>query len=175
LGPTMNGIEAMRRIKEVAPRTRVLVLTMFTDPGTVAEAVKAGADGYMSKGSSREAVVQALRDVNEGRSMLDPNVTEGIFGRISGKDPYALSDRERRVLEELSHGKSTREIGESLDLSEGTVRTYLKQILRKLGVHDRTQWNDGFRDPRDSMVPILALGVAVVLLIWSLWRSGVLG
>lgn len=139
LGPTMNGIEATRKIKEVAPRTKVLILTMFTDPGTVAEAVKAGADGYMSKGSSREAVVKALHDVIDGRSVLDPNVTEGIFGRISGKDPRALSDRELTVLQELSHGKSTREVAESIHVSEETVKTYLKQIFRKLGVHDRTE------------------------------------
>jgi DNA-binding NarL/FixJ family response regulator len=139
LGATMSGIEATRRIKEQLPNTKILVLTMFTDPGTVAEAVKAGADGYLSKGASREAVVQAIRDVGEGRAVLDPNVTEGIFGRISGKDPHALSDRELAVLQELSHGKSTREVAEHIHVSEETVKTYLKQIFRKLGVHDRTE------------------------------------
>jgi DNA-binding NarL/FixJ family response regulator len=139
LGRSMSGIEATRQIKEGTPDTKVLVLTMFTDPGTVAEAVKAGADGYLSKGSSREAVLQAIRDVAEGRAVLDPNVTEGIFGRISGKDPQALSDRELTVLQELSHGKSTREVAEHIHVSEETVKTYLKQIFRKLGVHDRTE------------------------------------
>jgi DNA-binding NarL/FixJ family response regulator len=139
LGRSMSGIEATRQIKEETPDTKVLVLTMFTDPGTVAEAVKAGADGYLSKGSSREAVLQAIRDVAEGRAVLDPNVTEGIFGRISGKDPQALSDRELTVLQELSHGKSTREVAEHIHVSEETVKTYLKQIFRKLGVHDRTE------------------------------------
>jgi DNA-binding NarL/FixJ family response regulator len=139
LGAEMSGIEATRRIKEKLPDTKVLVLTMFTDPGTVAEAVKAGADGYLSKGASREAVVQAIRDVGQGRAVLDPNVTEGIFGRISGKDPQALSDRELAVLQELSHGKSTREVAERIHVSEETVKTYLKQIFRKLGVHDRTE------------------------------------
>jgi DNA-binding NarL/FixJ family response regulator len=139
LGAAMSGIEATRRIKEQLPNTKILVLTMFTDPGTVAEAVKAGADGYLSKGASREAVVQAIRDVGEGRAVLDPNVTEGIFGRISGKDPHALSDRELAVLQELSHGKSTREVAEHIHVSEETVKTYLKQIFRKLGVHDRTE------------------------------------
>lgn len=139
LGRSMSGIEATRQIKEDTPDTKVLVLTMFTDPGTVAEAVKAGADGYLSKGSSREAVLQAIRDVAEGRAVLDPNVTEGIFGRISGKDPQALSDRELTVLQELSHGKSTREVAEHIHVSEETVKTYLKQIFRKLGVHDRTE------------------------------------
>lgn len=123
LGRSMSGIEATRQIKEEVPETKVLVLTMFTDPGTVAEAVKAGADGYLSKGSSREAVLQAIRDVAEGRAVLDPNVTEGIFGRISGKDPQALSDRELTVLQLLSHGKSTREVAEEIHVSEETVKT----------------------------------------------------
>jgi DNA-binding NarL/FixJ family response regulator len=139
LGKAMNGIEATRLIKEKAPSTRVLILTMFTDPGTVAEAVKAGADGYLSKGASKEVVVQAIKDVAAGKSVLDPNVTEGIFGRIGGRDPQALTDRELTVLQELTHGKSTREVAEHIHVSEETVKTYLKQIFRKLAVHDRTE------------------------------------
>lgn len=139
LGPAMNGIEATRQIKQAYPDTKVLVLTMFTDPATVAEAVKAGADGYLSKGASKESVVQAIQDVAEGRAVLDPNVTEGIFGRISGKNAQALSDRELTVLQELSHGMSTREVAGHIHVSEETVKTYLKQIFRKLGVHDRTE------------------------------------
>ncbi len=139
LGKAMNGIEATRLVKEKAPDTRVLILTMFTDPGTVAEAVKAGADGYLSKGASKEVVVQAIKDVAAGKSVLDPNVTEGIFGRIGGRDPQALTDRELTVLQELTHGKSTREVAEHIHVSEETVKTYLKQIFRKLEVHDRTE------------------------------------
>lgn len=139
LGKGMNGIQATKQVKEKAPSTRVLILTMFTDPGTVAEAVKAGADGYLSKGASKEVVVQAIKDVVEGKSVLDPNVTEGIFGRIGGRDPQALTDRELTVLQELTHGKSTREVAEHIHVSEETVKTYLKQIFRKLEVHDRTE------------------------------------
>lgn len=139
LGPDMNGIEATRGIKEASPDTRVIVLSMFTDPGTVSEAIKAGADGYLSKGASREAVMQAIRDVAEGRSFLDPNVTEGIFGRIGGKDKQALSDREMTVLQELSHGHSTKEIAQEIHISEETVKTYLKHIFKKLDVRDRTE------------------------------------
>jgi DNA-binding NarL/FixJ family response regulator len=139
LGHGINGIDATREIKKASPDTKVLVLTMFTDPGTVAEAVKAGADGYLSKGSSRESVVQAIRDVVEGRSVLDPNVTEGIFGRIGGRDPQALTDRELTVLQQLTYGKSTREVAEHIHVSEETVKTYLKQIFRKLDVRDRTE------------------------------------
>ena len=139
LGTGINGIEATRRIKEFAPDTKILILTMFTDPGTVTEAVRAGADGYLSKGASSDAVVQAIKDVAEGRSVLDPNVTEGIFGRLGGKDPRALSDRELAVLQELAHGRMTREIAKELHVSEETIKTYLKQIFRKLDVRDRTE------------------------------------
>lgn len=146
LGTGINGIEATKRIKAMSPRTKVLVLTMFTDPGTVSEAVKAGADGYLSKGASRQAVVGAIEDVIAGRSVLDPKVTEGIFGRISNKDPQALSDRELAVLQELSHGRSTKEIAEQLFVSEETVKTYLKQLYRKLSVRDRAEAvAEGFR------------------------------
>jgi DNA-binding NarL/FixJ family response regulator len=139
LGQGMSGIEATRHIKDQFPETKVLMLTMFTDPGTVAEAVKAGADGYLSKGSSKETVVAAIRDVSEGRAVLDPNVTEGVFGRLGGRDRQALTDRELTVLQHLSHGLSTREVAGAIHVSEETVKTYLKQIFRKLGVRDRTE------------------------------------
>jgi two-component system, NarL family, response regulator LiaR len=139
MGQGMNGIDATRAIKNEVPDTKILILTMFTDPGTVAKAVKAGADGYLSKGASKETVVQAILDVVEGKSVLDPHVTEGIFGRIGGRDHRALSDRELLVLQELTHGKSTKEVAENMHISEETVKTYLKQIFRKLDVRDRTE------------------------------------
>jgi DNA-binding NarL/FixJ family response regulator len=139
LGRGMSGIEATRQIKDQSPDTKVLMLTMFTDPGTVAEAVKAGADGYLSKGASKEAVVDAIKDVSQGRAVLDPNVTEGVFGRIGGRDRQALTDRELTVLQHLSHGLSTREVAAAIHVSEETVKTYLKQIFRKLAVRDRTE------------------------------------
>lgn len=139
LGAGTNGIEATRTIKEKRPRTKVVVLSMFTDPSTVAEAVKAGADGYLSKSSSREAVVAAIHDVIEGKSVLDPNVTDGIFGRIGNRDPRALTDRELEVLQSLAHGHSTKQVADDIHVSEETVKTYLKQIYRKLQVRDRTE------------------------------------
>jgi DNA-binding NarL/FixJ family response regulator len=139
LGKGMSGIAATKTIKEASPQTKVLILTMFTDPATVTEAVRAGADGYLSKGSSSEAIQGAITDVMEGRSVLDPNVTRGVFGRLGDKDPNALSDREMSILQEISQGQSTREVAEKVFLSEETVKTYLKQIFRKLGVRDRTE------------------------------------
>lgn len=139
LGGELSGIEATRKIKGLSPETKVLVLTMYTDPATVAEAIKAGADGYMSKGASREALIQAIRDVAADRSVLDPSVTEGVFGRIGGKDPQALTDREVTVLQSLSNGLSTRAVAQEMHLSEETIKTYLKQVFRKLQVRDRTE------------------------------------
>lgn len=139
LSGSMNGIEATNRIKEAKPETKILVLTMYTDPATVAEAIKAGADGYMSKGASREALLQGIRDVAEGRSVLDPTVTEGVFGRLGGRDSRGLSDREVSVLQGLSNGLSTKEVASHMHLSEETIKTYLKQVFRKLQVRDRTE------------------------------------
>lgn len=139
LGEGTDGITATRRIKELAPETKVLILTMFTDPGTVAEAVKAGADGYLSKSSSRDAVLQAIRDVAGGKSVLDPTVTQGVFGTLSGSERAVLSERELSVLKELTYGKSTREVADSLHLSEETIKTHLKRIFKKLEVRDRAE------------------------------------
>jgi DNA-binding NarL/FixJ family response regulator len=133
LSEPMSGIAATKQIKEIAPSTRVLILSMFTDPGTVSEGIKAGADGYLSKSASREAVIQAIHDVAEGRSVLDPSVTDGIFGRIGGNDPDQLTDRELQCLQHLADGLSPREIAAEMHLDEETVKTYLKTIYRKLG------------------------------------------
>ncbi len=139
LSGAMNGIEATKRIKETKPETKILVLTMYTDPATVAEAIKAGADGYMSKGASRDALLQGIRDIAEGRSVLDSTVTEGVFGRLGGRDARGLSDREVSVLQGLSNGLSTKEVASQMHLSEETIKTYLKQVFRKLQVRDRTE------------------------------------
>lgn len=139
LGDGMDGIETTRRIRRLAPDTQVLILTMYTDPTTVTQAVKAGANGYLSKGASREAVERAIKDVLAGRSVLDPNVTKGVFGRLGDRDPSALNERELEILQILSRGRSTKEVAEEAFLSEETVKTYLKQIFRKLGVRDRTE------------------------------------
>jgi DNA-binding NarL/FixJ family response regulator len=139
LGPGISGIETTKRIREVAPEVKILVLTMFTDASTVTQAVKAGANGYLSKGATRDIVERAIADVLAGRSVLDPAVTKGVFGRLGEKDPSALSQRELEILQELSNGRSTKEVAENVFLSEETVKTYLKQIFRKLGVRDRTE------------------------------------
>jgi DNA-binding NarL/FixJ family response regulator len=139
LAGALTGIEATRLIKKSSPETKVLVLTMYTDPATVAEAIKAGADGYMSKGASRDSLLRAIRDVSEGKAVLDPGVTDGVFGRLGGRQAGALSDREVAVLQSLSNGNSTKDVASEMHLSEETIKTYLKQVFRKLQLRDRTE------------------------------------
>ena len=139
LAGTLTGIDATRAIKDSSSQTKVLVLTMYTDPATVAEAIKAGADGYMSKGASRDSLLRAIRDVAEGKAVLDPGVTDGVFGRLGGRQSSALSDREVAVLQSLSNGNSTKDTASEMHLSEETIKTYLKQVFRKLQVRDRTE------------------------------------
>jgi DNA-binding NarL/FixJ family response regulator len=139
LAGALTGIDATRQIKEKTPDAKVLVLTMYTDPATVAEAIKAGADGYMSKGASRDSLLRAIRDIAEGKAVLDPGVTDGVFGRLGGRGSSALSDREVAVLQSLSNGNSTKETANDMHLSEETIKTYLKQVFRKLQVRDRTE------------------------------------
>lgn len=133
-----NGIEATREIKSFAPSVKVMVLTMFTDPATVAEAVRAGADGYMCKATSPETLTRAIRQVMTGNAFLDPQVTEGIFGQL-GRNSRALTQRELQVLQSLAVGSSTRDVAGEIHVSEETVKSYLKQVFRKLHVHDRTE------------------------------------
>jgi len=132
LSQPMSGIEATKQIKEIAPSTRVLILSMFTDPGTVSESIKAGADGYLSKSATRESVIQAIHDVAEGRSVLDPSVTDGIFGRIGGNDPDQLTDRELQCLQHLADGLSIKEIAAEMHLPEETAKATLRSAHRKL-------------------------------------------
>ena len=139
LGEGMDGVEATRQIKAASPNTKILMLTMFTDPGTVTDAIKAGADGYLSKGASEEKLTEAIKEVLEGRSVLDPRVTQGVFGRLTNKDPTALTERELDVLRMVSQGHSTKDVATGLFLSEETVKTHLKNIFRKLGVRDRAE------------------------------------
>jgi DNA-binding NarL/FixJ family response regulator len=84
-------------------------------------------------------LTDAIHEILEGRAVLDPRVTQGVFGRLTDKDPTALTDRELDVLRQISQGQSTKEVAAQLYLSDETIKTHLKNIFRKLGVHDRAE------------------------------------
>ncbi|MHB8807526.1 MAG: response regulator transcription factor [Anaerolineaceae bacterium] len=144
--PVLNGIQATKQIKEKFPNVHILVLTTYDADQWVLDAIRYGADGYLLKDAPRERLLQAIDEVNSGRTPVDSKVAGKIFEQISKmpqKSPTTigsnLTEREKEVLLLISHGKSNAEIAENLYLSEGTVRNYVSSILEKLDVTDRTQ------------------------------------
>jgi DNA-binding NarL/FixJ family response regulator len=140
----LNGIEATRQIRESEPGVQVIALTMHDDEETVAQAVAAGALGFLPKNTSREELLLALRKVSNGEAYLHPAVTAPFLRRVAplAGESFAkvrLTAREREVLELLAQGGSTREIAGSLVLGEETVKTHLAHIYQKLGVTDRVE------------------------------------
>ena len=141
--PGGGGVEATRRVREIAPRTQVLVLTSFAGDHQVKEALRAGAIGYLLKDVSRDELLRAIRSVRDGRPALHSEAQRHLLRGVS-PDPAAnalaeLTDRERGVLQLIARGRSNKAIASELFLSEGTVKGYVSVILSKLGVEDRTQ------------------------------------
>jgi len=142
--PTMDGIEAIREIKEKRPEAKILVLTTFAGEELVFPAIRAGALGYHLKDSSPEALVEAIREVYRGESSLHPVVARKVLTEISSpseRPPTAepLTPRELEVLRLLAQGYENREIAEQLVISEATARTHVSNIIGKLHLASRTQ------------------------------------
>jgi DNA-binding NarL/FixJ family response regulator len=145
--PGMSGIEATRRLLEVAPEARVVMLTVSALQEEIVEAVLAGACGYLLKDASLEEIVGSLRAAAGGASWASPHVAAVLFERVrAGGEPEpaedalaALTDREREVLRLLADGKDNAEIGRELYISASTVKNHISAILAKLGVHNRIQ------------------------------------
>jgi two-component system, NarL family, response regulator LiaR len=140
LMPDLNGVEVTRRLRTAGLRTRILILTSSMEHQFVADAIKAGADGYLLKASRVADLVQAIQQVARGQRVLDPAATEVLFEYLHQPDPLAeLSSREREVFFELARGCSNPEIATTLSVSEATVRTHVANVLDKLMLRDRTQ------------------------------------
>lgn len=134
--PDRNGVHAIREIRLKDPGARIVVLTTYEGDEDIHQALEAGARGYLIKGMSHTALVQALRRVHAGQRFLPHVVTEALSSRIPGSN---LSQREQEVLQLMFAGKSNREIAEELDIKEATVKSHVSVILNRLNVQDRTQ------------------------------------
>ncbi len=140
--PEMDGVEAMRRLRDVAPGLPVIVFTAFDTDERILTAVQAGAKGYLLKGVPRQELFNAIRIVHNGGSLLQPIVASKLMRQVSRKpEPPAetLTPREQEVLRELAAGRQNKEIAAKLIISERTVKFHVSAILGKLGAGNRTE------------------------------------
>ena len=134
--PKQNGVETIGRIRKEFPDARIIVLTTFDGDEDIYRALQAGAKGYLLKGMDGEVLMEAIRAVHVGKSRIPATVAERLAERLSGP---ALTERETDVLKQIVLGRSNKEIGTALFISEATVKTHINNLLGKLGVTDRTQ------------------------------------
>jgi NarL family two-component system response regulator LiaR len=141
--PNLGGVEAIRRLREVRPETRVLVLTSFLDDEKLFPAVRAGAAGYLLKDIEPAELVRAIRTVADGEALLHPAVAARLMEEFSDSErpvaEEALTAREREVLLAIARGLPNKQIALELGIAEKTVKTHVSSILSKLGLTDRTQ------------------------------------
>ncbi|QYY42525.1 response regulator [Aneurinibacillus thermoaerophilus] len=163
--PKMTGVQATQRIKERAPESRIIILSIHDDENYVYKALLSGAAGYLLKEMDSDSLIEAINSVVRGEAYIHPKVTGKLiseFRRLSSiehnhdenvllsdvselgvsekeSNILALTPREREVLQLMAEGKSNRMIGEELFISEKTVKNHVSSILQKLDVQDRTQ------------------------------------
>jgi two-component system response regulator DevR len=142
--PDGSGIDVCREIRSRAPEIAALILTSYDDDEALFSAILAGAAGYVLKQVRGQDLVDAVRRVAAGQSLLDPAVTQQVLDRLregpkQDKALAGLTDQERKVLELIGEGLTNRAIGERLFLAEKTVKNYVSSLLAKLGLERRTQ------------------------------------
>lgn len=144
--PDGSGFEACRSLHKLTPPVKVIILTAFADDEIVMQAIGSGAEGYLLKEIDEQGLVRAIKEVAEGRSILDPAVTRRVMNRVKdgASSPPAgkldrLSAQERRVLELVAQGKTNKEIGLAMGLSDKTVKNYLSNLMEKLQMSRRSQ------------------------------------
>jgi DNA-binding NarL/FixJ family response regulator len=134
--PELDGVGAIKEIRELDENAHIVVLTTYDGDEDIYRAIKAGAKAYLLKDTARDALVETVRRVHAGETYLPPQLAAKLAERVSGQ---ALSPREIDVLQRMAVGKSNKEIGAELFISEGTVKTHIKSIFSKLDVVSRTE------------------------------------
>ena len=141
--PGLDGVSAMRLLRERIPETRVIVLTSFLDADKLLPALRAGAAGYLLKNAEPQEVVHAVRTAHAGGTVIDPVVATHLVETLTADDRgdpiEQLTPREREVLVLIGRGYANKRIALELGLAEKTVKTHVGHVLAKLGVSDRTQ------------------------------------
>ncbi|RSM89527.1 DNA-binding response regulator [Kibdelosporangium aridum] len=135
--PELDGVRAIRRLRETAPETRVLVLTTFDTDSDVLPAIEAGATGYLLKDATTEELLKAVRAAHQGQSVLSPSVANRLIGQVRKPQRGTLTPRELEVLNLVAAGATNREAASKLFISEASIKTHLLHIYAKLDVRDR--------------------------------------
>ncbi|GAA3122490.1 response regulator transcription factor [Streptomyces echinatus] len=143
--PDGSGVEVCREIRSSDRSVRCLMLTSFADDEALFDAIMAGASGYVLKAIRGNELLQAVRDVAAGKSLLDPVATARVLERLRGGGAHTderlarLTEQEHRILELIGEGLTNRQIGERLHLAEKTIKNYVSGLLAKLGMQRRSQ------------------------------------
>ncbi len=142
--PELDGVEATRQIKERLPETRIVMLTMHADQDVLAEAIRAGANGYLVKDCSTDEIASAIETVAGGETALSPRLAASMLAEVRRQDNESesqriITKREEEVLQLIADGCSTPEVAEKLYISQKTVKNHLASIYQKLDARDRTQ------------------------------------
>jgi DNA-binding NarL/FixJ family response regulator len=137
--PGLNGLEAAERIRGLEPQVKVIILSMFASEEYVAQALKAGAAGYLLKDAATTELAMALKSVAMGQFYLSPSISRTVVDNFLRGGPMGidvLTPRQREILQLIAEGKSTRDIAETLHLSVKTVETHRTQLMERLDIHD---------------------------------------
>ncbi len=146
--PGMNGVECVRKLKNLMPQLQVMMLTVYEDTANIFNALAAGANGYMLKRTPTKELVEAIREVHRGGSPMTTHIARLVVQSFqkpvapapaAGEGLAELSDREQQVLDLLAQGLIYKEIAEKLGISYETVHTYIRRIYEKLQVRTRTE------------------------------------
>jgi len=137
--PLLNGLDAARQMQHVAPATRVVLLTMYSEDHYVLEALRAGVRGYVVKTQTAADLAQAIREVSRGAIYLSPGVSRAVVEAFLSKSdvpPDPLTPREREVLQLVAEGKTSKEIAALLGVSVKTAESHRSRMMQKLDIHD---------------------------------------
>lgn len=137
--PSLNGIEAARALHQDSPRTKSIILTMYTEDQYVLQALRAGVKGYVLKTRAAADLIQAIREVSHGAIYLSPGVSQALVSAYLAKTelpPDPLTPREREVLQLVAEGKTTKEIAVILGISVKTVESHRGRTMQKLDIHE---------------------------------------
>lgn len=145
--PKTNGIEALRRLKDLGIDSKIIMLTIHDDREYLLETMKIGANGYVLKDSDGDSLIKAIRDVNKGKKYIQPSIASFLLEELDNKDnedgDYAkiksLTKREYEVLTLIAEGLNNKDIANKLFISEKTVKNHVSNIFKKIEVNDRIQ------------------------------------